>query len=104
MFIGRVLGWLLLIAAVVMAGSETVHSLAAGHWTPQSLGEAWAALDPTSFRDIGAFVRDDLWAPLWDPFALTVLDWPAGTVAGGLGLILVLLCRFRPPKRRRSFR
>ena len=104
MFVGRLVGWLLLVAAVILAGSETVHSLAAGHWTPRSLDALWSEFDPVSLGRVAAFVRDRISPPLWDRGVLVVLGWPAWVVVGGLGLILVLLFRARAPKRRRSFR
>jgi hypothetical protein len=103
MFVGRLLGWLLLVAAVILAGSEAVHSLAAGHWTPRSLDEFWSALDPGGPGQVAAFVRDRLWPPLWDSGLAVVLGGPAWAVSGGLGLIFLALFRPRPPKRKRSF-
>jgi hypothetical protein len=103
MFVGRLIGWLLLAAAVILAGDEAIRSLAAGHWTPTPLGKLWYDLDRGSLNLIQAVTQRYLWPPLWDPGAVTILTWSAWAVFAVLGLIFVVLFRARAPKRKRWF-
>ena len=99
MFIGRLAGWVLLTAAVLLAGSELVHSLAAGHWAPTSLGALWLAIHHDSLEQL----QRQLSPEIWDSLAGTLLAWPAWADLGGLGLILLLAFQTRAPKRKRRF-
>jgi hypothetical protein len=103
MWIGRFIGWLLLALAVILAGAEVMHSLAAGHWTPTPLGKLWYDYHRGSLNLTQAVTQRYIWAPLWDPGVVTVLTWPAWAVSGGLGIVLMALFRRRQPKRKRWF-
>ena len=57
MIVLRVIGWLMIGAALVCAGSEIVASLQDGRWTPLTAGEIWFRLHPFSLNLSQAVVK-----------------------------------------------
>lgn len=97
---GRILGWLLVAAAIAAVGAELLASLEAGGWRPLALGELWYRLDAPSLNLAQAVIQRYLLPALWDPVIATVLTWPAWLVAGVPGLVLLFLTRRRNRRRR----
>jgi hypothetical protein len=100
----RLLGWLLVGAALLCAGSEVVASLQAGGWMPTAAGELWFRLDPFSLNLAQAVVQRYVTPWLWDPAIVTVLLAPAWAVFATPGLLLVWLVRPARSRRRNWFR
>jgi len=98
----RVIGWLLIAAAVVLLGRDLLHWIQAGHWSATPAGKAWYALSPGSLNLLQAVIERHIWQPLWPPI-LWVLLRPAWIVLGLPGLLLALWPRPRQ-RRRRLFR
>ncbi len=103
MILGRWLGWLLLIAAIVMAGGDALHAWQTGIFVPTPLSAVWQRLDPSSLSRLQAAGPVHLHPAVWRAVVQPVLNWPGWADFGALGLILLLLCRRRQPKRRRRF-
>ena len=95
----RILGWLLLVLALLAAGAEAVASLRAGEWQPLALGQVWYNLDRGSINLMQAVVQRYLHPAIWDPGVIAILQWPAWLVALIPGLVLLLLGR----RKRRGF-
>jgi hypothetical protein len=100
----RILGWLLVGAALLCAGAETVASLQAGGWMPTAAGELWFRLDPFSLNLAQAVVQRYVAPWLWDPGIVTVLLAPAWLVFATPGLLFVWLARPARNRRRHWFR
>jgi hypothetical protein len=93
MFLGRMTGWLLIAIAVLMASADAVLALGpmehagiitadvitllSGH-TPETAEAGWS---------------------MWDSVQGFVLDLPAWTAIGAMGLSLLLSCRRRRVRR-----
>jgi hypothetical protein len=95
MVVGRVVGWLLIVLAVAMAGHEGVTSLDAGAYDKLAFGELWAKIDIASLNLIQAGIQRHLWPWLWDVVILNIILLPAWVVLGVPGIALALAFRKR---------
>ena len=84
----RVIGWLLIAAALILLGRDLFGWYSTGHWETSSAGKVWYSLAPGSLNLLQAVIERHIWQPLW-----LVLVAP--------GLILVLWPR--PQRRHRHF-
>lgn len=99
MLLGRILGWLLLALAMLALGGDGLRWLESGRLTLISLRDFWMHFYPE-----GPALLQSLLPPvIWDPAMVAILAAPAGLVLGGLGLVLLILFRKQPPKRRQRF-
>ncbi len=101
MIVGRVIGWVLLIAALAALAYDAVASLRGGGFTLHAAGELWYMLNPDTLNMLQAGIQRRVWPYLWDPIIVTILLWPAWLVLGVPGALLVWLCRQRSGRRRR---
>ena len=82
----------------------TLFPLRRGHADPTLQWTADGAAWRTQRTPEGPALLQSLLPPvIWDPAMVTVLGWPAGIAMGGLGAILLILFRKRPPRRRQRF-
>jgi hypothetical protein len=95
----RVVGWLLLLAALLALGWDVFSWIQSGHWHATPTGKAWYEISPASLNLMQAVIERHVWKTLWDPIILTVLLQPLWLVLGLPGLLLAFLARSR--KRRR---
>jgi hypothetical protein len=91
MRIFRIIGWLLVAAALLMVGWEAWDWHRTGNWVVVPLGQLWFDLHKDSLLLLQPAIERYIWPPLWDPGITTVLEWPAWGVAGGLGLIFLTI-------------
>lgn len=96
--IGRIIGWILVIAAVAVFARDILSSIDTGALELMSAGELWFQLHNGSLNLAQAVIQRYVSPSLWDPVIVTVLIWPATAVLGVPGMILVRLCRKRPRK------
>jgi TRAP-type mannitol/chloroaromatic compound transport system permease small subunit len=99
MFLGRLIGWLLLAAALMSLGWDVVASLDANRIVINALGEQWFAYDRDSLTATQRLVQENI-PFLWDPVMMTLLRWPGWIVFALLGILFLLIFR----KRRRRDR
>ena len=102
-FVGRLVGWLLLLAALASLGYDLAQTMKGQGFKLSPLGQLWFDLHPGSRNLIQAVIERYLWPPLWDSGMAPLLQWPALPVFLVPGLILAVLCR-RPRPRRRWFK
>ena len=100
MIILRVIGWLLILAALVLLGRDCYGWFATGHWKPALAGDVWHSLSPGSLALLQPAIERHIWPPLWHHVVLPILIQPAWLVLGVLGLVLAIIPR-RARKRRR---
>ena len=101
MVVGRVIGWIFLIAAIAILVRDALASIDAGTLSLIAAGELWFSLHPTSLQVAEPAIARHVpvigpW--LWHPVISTLLTWPALFVTGVPGVLLVWLFRRRPPK------
>ena len=101
MIVGRVIGWILVVAAIVILARDIIGWINAGSLAFVAAGELWFTLHDGSLNLIQAVTQRYIFPQLWDPIAVTVLLWPAFLVVGVPGLILSWVFRRRPSLRRK---
>lgn len=96
----RVLGWILVVAALALLARDLYMLAHAGHWAPIDTGALWWAVHPGSQQGLQPAIEGSLPAWVWDPVVLGILLAPAFATVGGLGIVVLLLAGRRPPRRR----
>jgi hypothetical protein len=98
MIIGRVLGWLFVLAAAVVALRDIIGWLDTGTLAPLALGQLWYDVSPTSIEIAQPAIQRHVAPWIWDPVILDILLLWAAPVLAVPGLVLLWACR---GKRRR---
>ncbi|HTZ79122.1 MAG TPA: hypothetical protein VMC10_14490 [Stellaceae bacterium] len=104
MFLGRLLGWLFLILALIAEGHDIWGWLDTGHYRIASLGQLWYELDRGSLTSMQALIEGHVAGWLWDPVITTVLIWPGALSLLLPAVLLLWACRRRDSPRRRRRR
>ncbi len=102
MVVGRVLGWLLILVAVLAFGAEVGSLVTSGGYHVKAAGEWWFEIDRASLNLAQAVIQRYVHPFLWDPVIQTVLRTPAWAVVGVPGAALVWFCRKGKRRRRKS--
>lgn len=97
MYIGRLIGWLLVAVAVLLASGDVVMALGPGDYTGIATGEVVTLLSGYEAPHGGGAHR-----PALQSAGVFLLDLPAWAVLGPAGVMLCWACRRRP--RRFRFR
>ncbi len=98
----RVIGWLLIVAALFALGWDIFLWIHRGHLALTPAGLLWYELSSRSFNFAERVIAGHIWKPLWNSGVMTVLSLPTLLVAGVPGVLLAALGRRR--KRRRFAR
>jgi len=97
LIIGRILGWTLVILAMVMASAEAVMALGTGAYNGLATADVWTllvgqapleALEGSSNRFLATA-------------SIVIMNMPAWIAFGLSGVVVVHLCRERRQRRRR---
>jgi hypothetical protein len=100
MLIGRIIGWLLVLAALVVLVADLIAWLDTRHFAPTAAGQLWFEISPGTLELAQPAIQRHVAAWLWTPIVF-VLSWPAAAVLGAPGLALAWACRTRDRRRRR---
>jgi len=92
--LGRVIGWLFLCLALLLAGGDIVRSLEAGAVGLARLGAVWSWLHAASLASAERALPGWAWTWVLEP----LLRQPAMLIAAILGVLVLFL--FRPSQRR----
>jgi hypothetical protein len=103
MILGRILGWLCLGLALLALGQDGLRALETSQLSYASLGEFWLGLEDMSLPAIQRLFLAWLPDSAWDPGMMTLLRLPAAPILGALALLLLVIFRKRPEKRRARF-
>jgi hypothetical protein len=101
MLVGRIIGWLFLLLALGAFAFEVAGLVQTGTWEIRALGSLWFDLHKNSLGAAQVVVQRYVWAPIWDPFVITLLQWPGWFVFGVPGIVLAYV--FRRGRQRRWF-
>jgi hypothetical protein len=93
MIVGRIIGWLLCIAALAFLIRDIVVLAMTGSFETVITGQLWHDLAPGSLNLAQAVVQRYIFPYLWDPIIRTWLLWPVWISIGILGLFFVLVFR-----------
>lgn len=95
MIIIRLLALAALVVGLVAATRDAVLTTSNGSLVLTSLGKDWFTIDRGSLNLSQAFVQRYLVPEIWDPFIVTILQWPSWVVFGGLAVLLGLASQLR---------
>ena len=104
MLLGRLLGWLFLILALIAEGHDIWGWLDTGHYQVASLGQLWFEIHRSGLAAMQATIEGHRVAWLWDPVITTVLIWPGALSLFLPAALLLWACRRREAPRRRRRR
>ncbi len=103
----RLIGWLLILAALGLLAWEAYGWAHDGEWKLVAAGQLWFDLHKDSLLLVQPAIERYLWPSLWNPIE-TILTWPVWVVVGGIGLLILVLTQFARRRRgngkRRIFR
>ena len=89
----RWIGWLFLLAALMIALAELARYVGGSGEFFVSIGNWWAILNLESLLLVQAAVERYILPDLWNPVIVTVLEWPLIIVLLVVGVIGLLLAR-----------
>ena len=95
MVIGRLLGRLLVLCALVVLGRDLIAWYMEGRFAPIAIGQLWFDIHPGSLEMLRPAIQQHLHPALWNWVVQPVLRWYAFPTLLVLGLLLMLLCRRR---------
>jgi hypothetical protein len=95
MLFGRLIGWVFVLAGMIVVIRDAVLWHETGTFRLSSGGEIWFQAHRDSLNLLQAVVQRYLTPVIWDPGIQTVLLWPAMATLVGIGLFLLLLFRRR---------
>src|SRR5215468_12672566 len=95
MIVGRVIGWIALLAGSAVLVRDLLVWIDTKHWAPIALGQLWYDLNRSSLNLVQAVVQRYIHPFLWDPIIVTILLCWAFAVLTVLGLLILILFRKR---------
>ena len=87
----RTLGWLLILLATAVLGSDLFALAETGRFELSSLGDVWRGLHSGSLRVVQATVEGHVSVALWDRLLAPLLPYKAVLVFALPGLVLASL-------------
>lgn len=100
--VGRAVGWLLVLAALAMAGRDVFAWLDTGVWDSKLLGELWHEVHSESLQLVQPAIERHVSPVLWNDVVFPILLAPAWLVFAVPGILLLVLSGLR--RRTRTFR
>lgn len=104
MIVGRMLGWLLLLLALIAEGHDLWGWADTGHYQVASLGRLWFELDRGGPSAAQSLIEGHIAGWLWDLVMTTILIWPGALALVLPAVLLLWACRRRDTPRRRRRR
>ena len=99
MIVGRVIGWIVLLAGAAVLVRDGLVWIDTKHWAPIALGQLWYQLNRSSLNLFQAVVQRYIHPFLWDPIIVSLLLSSAFAVLMILGVLLLVLFRRRNARR-----
>ncbi len=99
MIVGRVIGWLVLLAGVSVLTRDVIVWIETKTWAPVAFGQLWYQFNRSSLNLVQAVIQRYLSPFLWNPIILKILLCWAFAVLIVLGAAILFLARSRPPRR-----
>ncbi len=100
MIVGRLIGWIILVAGAAVLARDVMVWIDTKVWAPIALGQLWYQLNRSSLNLVQAIIQRHVLAFLWDPIIVSILLCWAFAVLMVLGLLLIVLFRRRASRPR----
>ena len=91
MIVGRLIGWVALLAGAAVLVRDVLVWIDTKHWAPIALGQLWFDLNRSSLNLVQAVVQRYIHPFLWDPIIVTILLCWAFAVLMVLGVLILAL-------------
>ena len=101
MIIGRIIGWILLLAAAVVLLRDLIAWFDTGGLAPIAAGQVWGDIHRSSLALVQSGIERSVAPWLWDPVLAAILSWWAVPVLAIPGLLFLRAFRARRGRRRR---
>ena len=98
--IGRIIGWIVLLAGLSVLVRDGLVWIDTAHWAPIALGQLWFDISPSSLNLIQAVVQRYIHPFLWDPIIVSILLCWAFAVLMVLGVLILAVSGRRARQRR----
>ena len=98
MIVGRVIGWIALLAGAAVLVRDLLVWIDTKHWAPLALGQLWYDLNRSSLNIVQAVVERYIHPFLWRPIIVNILLSWAFAVLMFLGMLLLIIFRRRKAK------
>jgi hypothetical protein len=95
MIVGRVIGWIALLAGAAVLVRDLLVWIDTKHWAPLALGQLWYDLNRSSLNIVQAVVERYIHPFLWRPIIVNILLSWAFAVLMFLGMLLLIIFRRR---------
>jgi hypothetical protein len=95
MIVGRVIGWIALLAGAAVLVRDLLVWIDTKHWAPIALGQLWYELNRSSLNLVQAVVQRYIHPFLWDPIIVSILLSWAFAVLMIFGVLLLVVFRRR---------
>ena len=95
--IGRLIGWSIFLAGLLVLARDVLVSIDTRHWAPITLGQLWYDLNPVSIFRFRQLVMKHPF--LWNSIIVTILLCWAFAVLMVLGLLILALSGRRARRR-----
>ena len=99
MIVGRVIGWIALLAGAAVFVRDLLVWVDTKHWAPIALGQLWYDLGRSSLNLVQAVTQRYIHPFLWDPIIVSILLSWAFVVLMVLGVLLLIVFRKRDARR-----
>ena len=99
MIVGRVIGWIALLAGAAVLVRDLLVWIDTKHWAPLALGQLWYDLNRSSLNIVQAVVERYIHPFLWRPIIVNILLSWAFAVLMFLGVLLLIVFRRRNARR-----
>jgi hypothetical protein len=101
MIVGRLVGWLVLILALIAEGHDLWGWYDTGHYEISVIGKLWFEVSPNTLLLAQPAIQRHVAAWIWDPVIATMLQWPAALTFAVLAFPLLWFFRRRGGRRAR---
>jgi hypothetical protein len=87
---GRILGWVFLVAGLVVLARDFMVSFAEKHWAPIALGQLWYDLDRTSLDFVQGTIKRNVGYGAWSVIDAMLICWASvAMIVIGIALLIV---------------
>lgn len=95
MIVGRVVGWILILAGLSLLVRDVIARIETQIWAPVAVGQLWYDLDRSSLNLAQAVTQRYISRFLWDPIIVGILVCWAFAVLLAVGALLLAVFRKR---------
>ena len=89
MIVGRLIGWLFLLAGLAVLARDMMHAAANQVWNPIGLGQLWQRIAPATLSSAQGATDRYMGVYAWQIIEAVLTVWAfAALVAIGLGLLI----------------